>query len=386
MFELPEPSCGIGPADNCLVFNDATVFSLALLDFNDPTSPTYQNPAQVSTQGPWYVKSTTGSGGLEDKITITSAPAEENNPKNLSDNEVCTGNCDDAYNSPNDAPGGNTSAYFAMIPPDPGPSGTWDNKLQSASLLPNPDGIDIDGDGSPDGSYSGQMPLWDIPKDDLLAYIDAPGNNQVNDVVFGFALNETNPECTPATITQGCQDSLAWATVYLTDAAGNILHEYILNGENTTPGVPGMSYAQDATNSILPDSGQQDPQPWSFVHGRICVDSDGPTAGAVLGLGPCNQAQSQAGGKTVNQSLGKNQAAFLIYDEDLNYQLRNDASVAHMTVDFRMAYIDNGTEALFILPALVGRQVPEPTAMFLIGAGFIGLGITRRRRMKATHL
>jgi hypothetical protein len=199
--------------------------------------------------------------------------------------------------------------------------------------------------------------------------------------VFGFSLNETNPDCA-GDITASCQDMLAWATVYLTDAAGTILHEYVLNGDNTTlpiaPNAPGsQAYAQDANNSILPDSDQQDRQNWAFTHGQICVAANG----AVIGLGACTGP-----GTTVNQNLGKNNAAFLIYNEDLNDQLRNDSRVAQMTVDFRMAYIDNGTEALFILPALVGRQVPEPTAVFLIGAGLIGFGITRRRRMKATHL
>lgn len=49
-----------------------------------------------------------------------------------------------------------------------------------------------------------------------------------------------------------------------------------------------------------------------------------------------------------------------------------------MTVDARMAHIDNGYEQLFIQGASRVVNVPEPATLVLLGLGLLGLSMSRR--------
>jgi len=55
-----------------------------------------------------------------------------------------------------------------------------------------------------------------------------------------------------------------------------------------------------------------------------------------------------------------------------------------LSVDLRMAALDNGYEQLLIYSSnAIPQEVPEPLTITLFGAGVAGLGLLRRRRRKA---
>jgi len=65
---LPAPSCGLGPTNNCLIFNQFTVYSLALLNFQSGNGT-------ISPGDPYYVPSN-GSSIAAD-IVVASSDAND---------------------------------------------------------------------------------------------------------------------------------------------------------------------------------------------------------------------------------------------------------------------------------------------------------------------
>src|SRR6266446_3080743 len=69
---LPTPNCGLGATNNCLIFDDFTVYSLALLNFQAGAGP-LNNQAD-----PFYVPSS-GQSKIGQDIVIGSHPADATN-------------------------------------------------------------------------------------------------------------------------------------------------------------------------------------------------------------------------------------------------------------------------------------------------------------------
>ncbi|OUR60061.1 hypothetical protein A9Q74_14810 [Colwellia sp. 39_35_sub15_T18] len=340
---LPEPDCGIDAGDTCLIFDDFTVFSMSFLQNN------LDGSLQPHAGDTYYIDSSPGK--IKDDIVIISSPeASKNNT------DIAATGIDDAFDTPSGA--GGSDLFAMMAANEPTPDGwTGDNIQQTNSLLPNPDNLDIDGDGNNDGNLNGELSLWDITTENLINFLDG------DDLLFFFNLNETGSN---EGLDSG-QDMLAWMRVYLTADNGDVL-EFTLSGNNTD--LAAQSQAQTAAlDNILPGSDDE----WAYVHGEICVNIDG----AVLALTSCIIAGVD--GFTVNQNLGSNSAAFGLWNSDLNAALYSGIYDV-MTVDVRMSHIDNGYDQLFIRAGDVGGVlIPEPTSILLVLTAIGSLGWSRRK-------
>lgn len=343
---LPNPNCGFSGGDNCLIFDDFTVFSMSFLQFNEDQS---LQPVSGDT---YYIDSSPGK--IKNDIVIASSPAAATNNTDISATGI-----DDAFKTPNDG-GSDLFAMLADNEPDP----VLSNDNNVTSLLPNPDGIDIDGDGTTNELLG--LSLWDIETSVLTSFLGG------EDLLFFFNLNETG---TVDALDSG-QDMLGWMRVFLTDSLTGDTIDFTLSGANTlNPAI--QSQAQTglgglvAPDNILPTANDE----WAYVHGQICVDEND---GSVLALESCASAGNPANGQTVNQNLGSNAAAFGLWNEDLNSALYSN-KYDMMTVDLRMAHIENGFDQLFIRAGEIeGREIPEPVGIWLFVAGVVGLFWARR--------
>jgi hypothetical protein len=340
---LPTGNCGFAATNNCLVFDDFNVYSLAVLN--------YQTTGGNIKPGDPYDVSTNGNA-LRDALVVGTGVSGAVNNLDV----IPSGAVDDAYNTPSDA--GNGLSNFRTS------SGTA-NTDAATSLIP--------------GNTTG---TWDIMVDDLVTYLDG------GQLAFFFNLNQAN---SLTTYLNNKQDALGWMAVTLTDTQGsNGSITFWLDGNacdgplaDPTHCDPGQSYkgtqpplsnANYANQNILPNDPDHDE--WAYIHGQVCMSPQG----AIVGFGAC--AQNDHTNTTVNQNLSANNAAFALYSELLQQALMS-GDYDKMSVDFRMAALTNGYEQLLIFAA---TSIPEPLTIFMFGAGLLGLtgfaGL-RRRKLKA---
>jgi len=332
---LPPPNCGTVAGTNCLQFDDFTVYSLSLLNFQ----------AGAGTIGPSdpFAVSTNGTS-LQNALVVGTGVAGAGS---LNSDVVSGGNADDAYRTPT-APGGGITNFV----PDATNQG-----LQGGAIPGNTSGT------------------WDINISALQTYLNGGNLN------FFFNLNQTNSQTT--TYLNSPEDALGWMQVTLRDSTGvNGSVSFWLDGDacNGVIGLPGstncdptQSYPQNNTNNtILPIDPLHDE--WAYIHGQICS----APSGAVVSFGAC--APGDHVNTTVNQNLGANDAAFALYSVALQTAL-NSGMYDVMSVDFRMAALTDGYEQLLIFASnSIPTDVPEPLTITIFGAGLAGVALWRRRR------
>ena len=332
---LPAPNCGTVAGTNCLQFDDFTVYSLALLNFQAGAGPISPNdPFAVSTNGI----------ALQNALVVGTGVAGAGS---INSDVVPGGLADDAYRTPT-APGGGITNFV--------PNAT-NQGLQGANIPGNTSGT------------------WDITVSALNTYLNGGNLN------FFFNLNQTNSQTT--TYLNSPEDALGWIQVTLRDTTGaHSAVSFWLDGDacNGVIGAPNspncdptQSYPQNnVNNTILPPDPNHDE--WAYIHGQICVSP----AGAVVSFGKC--APSDHVDTTVDQNLGANDAAFGLYSNALQTAL-DSGFYDVMSVDFRMAALTDGYEQLLIFGSnSIPTNVPEPLTITIFGAGLAGVTLWRRRR------
>jgi hypothetical protein len=326
---LPTGNCGFASTNNCLVFDDFNVYSLAVLNYQAGAGPISPNdPYDVSTNGT----------ALQHALVIGTGVSGAGS---INTDLITNGGVDNAYATPN-SNGGTT------------------NFQTSASTAGAQGGAII----------NNSIQTWDINTADLINYLDG------GKLGFFFNLNQTNT----TSYLNNPEDALGWMAVTLTNTTTNASTTFWLDGNacdgpvgDPTHCDPSQSYGQtNAENSILPADPNHDE--WAYIHGQVCMSP----AGAIVSFGACGKNDHT--NTTVNQNLGASNAAFALYS-DLLQQALMSGNYDKMSVDFRLAAVDNGYEQLLIFSAL---NIPEPITVTMFAAGLLALAFAglRRRKLK----
>lgn len=249
--------------------------------------------------------------------------------------------------------------------------------------------------GEPTPTFTGdRTTTWDVQLSALKSFLsgDAPifffNNNQVNS---GASTN---------------QNLAAWAQLTIRDAGGNIVNSggnlvgvYDFTNQNKAfagladggggslnGSVGAYTHAGALDSPIVGTNAATD---YVLSGGELCYNRIG---GVFTGVVSCSGAHTDS----VNLNLGANQAAYALVFPELNAQLALldggagytlnvnlrfgcDPAVANPSVDCVGRSLNNGYEQVFIGTAATVINVPEPTAIALLGIGMIGLFAVARR-------
>lgn len=323
---LPTANCDGSPAANCLKANDFNVFSLALLDLQNPNGG-YNISASPGQIAPYTI-------------------IGQNNGQEGAGN--VTGFVDGTYNTP--SPNNTTNGTFSTVTTNPG--GVADPKVSG-------------GNGPGAGEFTGDLEdSWDA----RVETIKQLTNN--TPMVFFFSFNETGSGTGLLTT-----DLLIWGKVTLVSDTTNATETFYLGGQPAAGTTPLNSALPDPTgaNTDFTSSGY-DYGDWIYVHAGICVDNSNQFVGFPDSTGTCTIGQSSY----VQTNLGNDTAAFMVNSPELDAALLS-GTYDTMQVTWEMAYINGGGESAWIAPVTTERQTPEPGLLALASLGLGALAWSTRR-------
>lgn len=323
------PSSTCQTSGDCLQYGDFTIYSLNFLNYKYKT---------VGNNTPFGVSASDGQ--IKDFIifgTGSNNAAAQLNPVGM----------DNAYNTPE--PGGSSAFSTAASEPINGPAG------------------DVNGQ-------------WNASIGSLRTFLGASqfvSYFRFNETGNGTALDE--------------QSLLLWAKVTLRDTVdgdgGGLLGDktfYLRTGLSPLAPTTGVS---DISPNVL-DTDFAAYAPWAYVHSDICAGDPG-TGKQFIHFGPCTTTEKNTlGYETVPQNLGVNDAAFAVYNKELD-DLIHSSDYDYFDLDWQMIYVAGGAEAAWVqdntfacpptAPGCTTIQVPEPGSLALIGIGLLGLASIGRR-------
>lgn len=329
---LPTANCNGTPTGNCLQANDFNVFSLALLDLQNPNGG-YNVSASPGQIAPY---------------TIIGQNNGQEGTGNLA------GFVDGTYNTP--SPNSDVSGTFSTVTTNPG--GVADPKVAG-------------GPGPGAGEFTGDVEdSWDARVNTITQLTNG------TPVVFFFSFNETGSN-------SGLLDTdlLIWGKVTLVNDTTNDTQTFYLGGE-PAPGTTPLDSAlppptgpdTDFTNLLTYDYG-----PWIYVHAGICVNNNNQFVGFPDNTGTCTIGQSSY----VQTNLGNDTAAFMINSPALDAALLS-GDYDTMQVTWEMAYINGGGESAWIAPVTTQNQTPEPGLLALTSLGLSALAWNARRTRRTS--
>jgi hypothetical protein len=273
---------------------------------------------------------------------------------------------------------------------------------------------------APNNVFAGQSPTtWDMQVGALEGYLGT-GNSPI----FGFNLNQVNSGDAEN------QSLFVWAQLVVKAADGTtVLSPYLYLAAETNGtglsnfGVPGGNPNMLGTQTAATNTYPVGTEPTgTFPLGIPCDNAGGPSCGTSgqymleaqgqvclngpVGVGtvvPCGSPEQV--GNPVNQNLGANDAAFAVVFPQLDALLPTLASTDVIQIDFRMGCnpdtvgpfvgptsgqngltncplaspLNDGFEQAFIVPGVIATPVPEPSPIFVLGIGLLGLGFYARR-------
>lgn len=344
-------------ADDVRLFPTVDFSSLACVNYGDFVSCSAQYLNLIETGDVDGIKGVTDyvdhapQGILADDLVIFTGgeAAVDNQPYR----DQTDGRIDDAYRG---TAAGSVTEYgthmntFGDVDPDP--TFTGDNV----------------GDGI-DATTGLNERAWDISLSSLINVLTTPDDVR-HDLMIIFDNNQvgTDPD----------QNILAWALVCVQDSTGglgDICFELVdQNGLlNTANNVAPTSFSTDLA---FGEATLTPPETMVLANGTICVDTTTflPTA--------FNTSSCPAGSVLVNNNLGTNNSEFILGLPELNANLETYLGLGYdnLSVQFRFANNNDGFEDIYILGTGGVPTIPEPGMLALLGAGLLGLGLTRRRR------
>ncbi len=349
---LPPPNPG--PAGNSLLYGDFFVYSLPFLN-NIATG----NPQDVN--GPFFKRAT--AGAIKDDVIM--------GINNLNPQTANLAVMNDPYETPSadNSPTYNNTRYFTTQQigspdfPHPGPA----------------EGTAFAGDTAD---------TWNAQLGSLRTQLDLAAGNHV---VFFYMMNQTRAQqggdeaqvfktdAVEVSVTAAdpifgltfpvlAEDMLVWKHVSITMPDGTLVDDFFLTADTTQTTGP------DVLNPVNTTTGLADSE-WVHAHGEITVDN---TTGALLEFGA-----NPAIGKVINQNLGENQAAFAMFNPELDALVKSLPANYLMKVDFRYAFNTDGNEHGWLQTTTV---IPEPASLLvwsLLGALGVAVGCWRHKRTAA---
>lgn len=178
---------------------------------------------------------------------------------------------------------------------------------------------------------------WDATLSSMLAYLDG------SPLVF-FWNNNQEKSNDKTGLPASAEDLFGWGKIAIVDSDGVLPTKY-------------FDFSDDTDSIYDPFVSRANPGDYVFSPGNVIIP-----------------------GYEIDHNLGANQAAYALYSAELSDGLSGWYNQGYdaMQLDIRLAELNNGFEQLFIQRINTSTTVPEPTSLFLLFSGILGLFLKKK--------